>query len=140
MKPPIKSMQSPYGARTCGQGYNGRSKVDQENTHFRTFFRKKFLSTMFSGKFHVDPEILSPQVKRGQEVIWSENNPNHDNENEFREFPSFLNCENNIFAKYEGIEHVPTVILDMLFQNRIMKILILFNWLTLYLPFGFFHT
>ena len=30
-----------------------------------------------NGQFHVDPEILSPWVKRGQEVIWSENNPNH---------------------------------------------------------------
>ena len=31
---------------------------------------------MTSGKFYVDPENLSPQVRRGQEVIWSENNPN----------------------------------------------------------------
>ena len=46
--------------------------------HFRTFFRKNFLSTMTSGKFYVDPEILSPQVKKGQVVIWSENNPTHD--------------------------------------------------------------
>ena len=28
--------------------------------HFRTFFRKIFLSTMTIGKFYVDPEILSP--------------------------------------------------------------------------------
>ena len=33
---------------------------------------------MTSGKFYVDPEILSSQVKKGQEVIWSENNPNYD--------------------------------------------------------------
>ena len=28
--------------------------------HFRTFFRKIFLSTMTSGKFYVDPKIFSP--------------------------------------------------------------------------------
>ena len=38
---------------------------------------------MLNGKFHVDPEILSPwsrdfEVTRGQEVIWSEDNPSHD--------------------------------------------------------------
>ena len=33
---------------------------------------------MLSGKFYVDPEILSPYDKRGQEVILSENNPSHD--------------------------------------------------------------
>ena len=34
-----------------------------------------FLSTITSGKFYVDPEILSPQVKWGQIVIWSEKKP-----------------------------------------------------------------
>ena len=29
MKPPIKSMQSPYRAHTYGQGKNGRPKVGQ---------------------------------------------------------------------------------------------------------------
>ena len=28
--------------------------------HFQTFFRKKFLFTIMSGQFHVDPEIMSP--------------------------------------------------------------------------------
>ena len=45
--------------------------------HFRTFYRKKFLSTIINGQFHVGPEILSRWVKRGQEVIWSDNNPTH---------------------------------------------------------------
>ena len=31
-----------------------------------------------NGHFLVDPENLSPLVVRGQEVIWTENNPNHD--------------------------------------------------------------
>ena len=53
------------------------AKYIEPKGHFRTFFRKKFLSIM-NGQFHVDPEILSPWVKRGQEVIWSEHNPNHD--------------------------------------------------------------
>ena len=30
-----------------------------------------------NGQFHVDPENLSPQVKWGQIVILSENNPTH---------------------------------------------------------------
>ena len=29
MKPPIKSMQSPYGAHAYDQGHNGRSKVER---------------------------------------------------------------------------------------------------------------
>ena len=31
--------------------------------HFRTFFRKKNLSTIMNGQFHVDPENLSPWPK-----------------------------------------------------------------------------
>ena len=48
---------------------------------------KNFLSTMASEKFYVYPENLSPQVKRGQQVIWSENNPSHE--------PSILSAQFN---------------------------------------------
>ena len=47
---------------------------------------------MTSGKFYVDPEILSPQVKKGQEVIWSENNPSHDI---YRVLEFYLELENS---------------------------------------------
>ena len=32
---------------------------------------------MTSGKFYVEPENLNFKVKKGQNVIWSENNPSH---------------------------------------------------------------
>ena len=35
-------------------------KIFEPEGHFRTFFRKKFLSTITSGKFYVDPENLNP--------------------------------------------------------------------------------
>ena len=35
------------------------------------------------GQFLVDPENSSPWVVWSQEVIWSENNPNHDQKNDF---------------------------------------------------------
>ena len=34
-------------------------KFSEPKGHFRTFFRKKFGSTMLSGEFHGDPKILS---------------------------------------------------------------------------------
>ena len=34
------------------------------------------------GQFLVDPENSSPWVVWSQEVIWSENNPNHDQKND----------------------------------------------------------
>ena len=33
---------------------------------------------MTGGKFYVDSENFSPQVKRGHDIIWSENNPSYD--------------------------------------------------------------
>ena len=55
-----------------------KKKFFEPEGHFRTFFRKIFLSTITSGKFYVDPENLNAWVKWGQNVISSENNSSHD--------------------------------------------------------------
>ena len=69
------------------------------------------MSTVTSGKFYVDPKILSPYVKKGQDVISSENNPIYDidniknriDSNEEEIFIPELNFE--IDERHHGIGH-----------------------------------
>ena len=64
---------------------NGRFRKNLEKKffssrkgHFRSFFRKIFLSMIIRGQLYVDPENSSPQVERGQTLLRSENKSNHD--------------------------------------------------------------